>query len=146
MMDRVTELVIEQACAKLVNQFAVFNDMGRFHELVDLFIEDGRYARPIAPEVFIVGKTDILVSFEARSKDRVGRHLISNIIIDVLSPTTAKGVCYVALYSGTLDHKAEKFGLQAQPSQFIGEYQDDFVLTAQGWKFAQRKGYITFTT
>lgn len=145
-MDKVIEAGIEHACAKLMNQFAVFNDMGRFDELVELFVEEGRYARPIAPDAFIVGKADILASFEARPKDRVGRHLISNIIIDVLSPTTAKGVCYVALYSGTLDQKAAKFGLQAQASQFIGEYQDDFVLTAQGWKFAQRKGNITFTT
>lgn len=145
-MDNTNNLNIEQACIKLVNQFAVFNDSSRFAELMDLFIADARYARPIAPDVFIVGKADILASFEARPKERVGRHLMTNIIIDVLGPTSAKGICYVTLYSGTEGQKAEKFGLQAQASQFIGEYHDEFVLTDQGWKFSQRGGNIIFST
>jgi hypothetical protein len=93
-----------------------------------------------------MGRHDILSSFEARPSERVGRHLITNIVIDVLDSSTAKGICYAALYSGTAGVMAEKFGLQAQASQFIGEYEDDFVLTDQGWKFAQRKGRIIFST
>lgn len=145
-MDRLHVLDIELACTRLINQFALFNDSGRFRELVDLFTADGCYARPIAPEAFIVGKADILASFVARPQDRVGRHLITNIVIDVLDSARATGFCYVTLYSGTTAHKAEKFGLQAQSSQFIGEYADQFVLTADGWKFAERKGCIIFTT
>jgi hypothetical protein len=145
-MDRQTVIDIELACTRLVNQFAVFNDAGRFAELVALFTEDGRYARPIAPGQFIVGRPDILASFEARPKDRVGRHLITNVIIDVHDATHATGFCYVTLYSGSTEHKAEKFGLQAQSSQFVGEYADEFVLTPDGWKFEERKGCIIFTT
>ena len=145
-MDRLQVLDIEQACTRLINQFAVCNDAGRFNELVDLFTADGRYARPIAPEVFITGRADILASFEARPQDRVGRHLITNIVIDVLDSTHARGFCYATLYSGSSGHKAEKFGLQAQASQFIGEYADRFELTPQGWKFVERKGCIIFTT
>lgn len=145
-MDRMKVLDIEQACQRLVNEFAVFNDAGRFQELVELFTDDARYARPIAPDAFIVGKADILASFEARPKERVGRHLITNVIIDVQDEMNASGFCYVTLYSGSTEHKAEKFGLQAQASQFIGEYRDRFVCTPQGWKFAERKGCIIFTT
>jgi hypothetical protein len=145
-MDPLTILAIELACTRLVNQFAVFNDAAQFHELAELFTPDARYARPIAPEIFIEGRADILTSFEARPKDRIGRHLITNVIIDVESPTRASGFCYVTLYSGSSEHKAEKFGLQAQASQFIGEYRDRFVLTATGWKFSERKGCIIFTT
>jgi hypothetical protein len=145
-MDRLHLLEIEQACTRLINQFAVFNDSGRFEDLVALFTTDGRYARPIAPEAFIVGKAEILASFVARPQDRIGRHLITNVVIDVLDTTRATGFCYVTLYSGNTAHKAEKFGLQAQSSQFIGEYADQFVLTPDGWKFAERKGCIIFTT
>jgi hypothetical protein len=145
-MDRMQFLEIELACTRLINQFAVFNDAGRFQELVELFTPDARYARPIAPDAFITGKADILASFEARPQDRVGRHLITNVLIDVQDATRATGFCYVTLYSGNTAHKAEKFGLQAQSSQFIGEYADRFVLTPQGWKFAERKGCIIFTT
>lgn len=145
-MDRSQVIDIELACTRLINQFAVFNDAGRFQELVELFSGDGRYARPIAPDAFIVGRADILASFEARPADRVGRHLITNVVIDVQDPERATGFCYVTLYSGNIAQKAEKFGLQAQASQFIGEYADQFILTQQGWKFAERKGCIIFTT
>jgi len=145
-MDQLQALYIEHACTRLINQFAVFNDAGRFQELVQLFSPEGRYARPIAPDAFIVGRADILASFEARPQDRVGRHLITNVVINVLDASHANGFCYVTLYSGSTAHKAEKFGLQAQASQFIGEYADQFVLTSDGWKFAERKGCIIFTT
>ena len=32
-MDNLQRVAIEQACAKLMNQFAVFNDHGRFADL-----------------------------------------------------------------------------------------------------------------
>lgn len=145
-VDSLQRLVIEHACARLMNQFAVLNDSGRFGELAELFVEDAKYARPIAPDAWIEGRAAIQASFEARPKERVGRHLISNIVVDVLSPERATGVCYALLYSGSVDKPAEKFGLQAVPPQLVGEYYDEFVLTPDGWKFAVRKGRIIFSS
>jgi hypothetical protein len=144
-MESVARLCIEHACARLMNQFAILNDAGRFVELADLFTGDAKYARPIAPDAMIEGRANILVTFESRPKERVGRHLISNIVIDVQSPERATGTCYVALFSGMVDKPAEKFGLQAIPPQLVGEYHDEFVLTPQGWKFSVRKGRIIFS-
>lgn len=144
-MDRSRILDIEAACTRLINQFAVYNDAGRFHDLVELFVEGGRYARPIAPDVCIVGKPEILASFEARPQERVGRHLITNVLIEVHDERSASGFCYVTLYSGNSNHKAERFGLQAEAVQYIGEYRDSFVLTDTGWKFSERQGCIIFT-
>lgn len=144
-MDTVQRLVIEQACSRLMNQFAMLNDSGRFADLAALFTDNASYARPIAPDVIIEGRANIQATFEARPKERVGRHFISNIVIDVQSPERATGVCYALLFSGHIDKPAEKFGLQAQPPQLIGEYYDEFVLTADGWKFQQRKGRIIFS-
>lgn len=138
-------LAIEQACTRLINQFAVFNDQARFIELADLFTDDAQYARPIAPDVLITGRANILATFEARPKERVGRHIISNIVIDVQGPGRATGVCYALLYSGSIDKPAEKFGLQAIPPQLVGEFHDEFVLTPAGWRFQVRKGRIIFS-
>ncbi len=137
---------IELACSKLCNQFAVFNDAGRHDELVELFIEEGLYARPLDPENFVRGRAPILAAFKARPKDKVFRHLITNIVIDVLGENTAKGLCYVTLFSGSTDNPAEKLDFKANPSVLIGEYHDDFVLTDQGWRFAKRAGRLIFTT
>ncbi|HTQ99191.1 MAG TPA: nuclear transport factor 2 family protein [Candidatus Acidoferrum sp.] len=138
-------LLIEQACTRLMNEFAVFNDQGRFADLAELFIDDAVYARPIMPDTLIQGHANIRAAFESRPKERVGRHLITNILIDVQAPDRAIGSCYALLFSGAIDKPAEKFGLQAVPPQLVGEYHDEFVLTPHGWKFSQRKGRIIFS-
>ena len=144
-MTEAERIAIEHACTRLMNQFAILNDSGRFAELAELFTEDARYARPIAPDALIEGRDSIRATFEARPKERVGRHFISNIVIDVHSTVRASGMCYVSLFSGSIDKPAEKFGLQAIPPQLVGEYHDEFVLTDAGWKFQLRKGRIIFS-
>jgi hypothetical protein len=137
---------IELACSKLCNQFAVFNDAGNHEDLVALFTEDGRYARPTDPENFVTGHTAILAAFKARPRDKVTRHLITNIVVNVTGAKTAQGLCYVTLFTGSTSSPAEKFGFKANPSVLIGEYHDQFVLIESGWKFSQRVGRLILTT
>lgn len=137
---------IELACSKLCNQFAVFNDAGNYNDLAALFIEEGRYARPTDPDNFVSGRAAILAAFKARPKDKITRHLISNIVVTVTSPTTAQGLCYVTLFNGSTSNPAEKFGFKANSAVLIGEYHDEFVLTEAGWKFSQRGGRLVLTT
>lgn len=137
---------IEFACTKLVNQFALYSDTGRYDELAALFTEDGRYARPTDPTNFISGHADLLSSFKARPKGKLTRHLVTNIVIDVTSPTTAKGISYVTQYAGSTDNPAPAHGWRANPAQLVGEYSDDYVLTEAGWKIRQRVGRVVFTT
>lgn len=139
-------LAIEQACAAVFNRFSVLNDAGRHEEMVQLFTEDARFARPTDPDNYTEGRDQILAAFQARPKDRVTRHLITNIVIDVVDETTAKGQCYSTLYAGSPDKPAENLGLQANPEQFIGEFFADFRLTDEGWKISSQTGNITFTT
>jgi hypothetical protein len=137
---------IELACSKLCNQFAVFNDAGSHEELVALFTEDGRYARPTDPDNFVSGRAAILAAFKARPKDRITRHLITNIVVNVTGVKTAQGICYVTLFNGSTANPAEKSGFKANAAVLIGEYRDEFVLTATGWKFSQRVGRLSLTT
>ena len=137
---------IELACSKLCNQFAVFNDAGSHEALVALFTEDGRYARPTDPDNFVSGRAAILAAFIARPKDKITRHLITNIVVNVTGAKTAQGLCYVTLFNGSTANPAERFGFKANPSVLIGEYHDEFVLTESGWKFSQRVGRLILTT
>lgn len=146
MMNSTAAQAIEQACSRLINQFAVFNDASRHDELVQLFVENGSYARPTDPDNFVQGRAAILAAFKARPADKITRHLITNIVVDVHSTERATAICYVTLYAGTTTKPAEKHGYIANASQLVGEYQDEFVLTAAGWKFSKRGGRLIFST
>jgi hypothetical protein len=137
---------IELACSKLCSQFAVFNDAGNHEDLVALFTEDGRYARPTDPDNFVGGRAAILAAFKARPKDKITRHLITNTIVNVTGAKTAHGLCYVTLFHGSTANPAEKFGFKANAAVLIGEYHDEFSLTGSGWKFSQRAGRLILTT
>lgn len=137
---------IELACMRLVNQFAVYSDQARYDELAALFTSDGRYARPTDPANVIEGHAKLLASFRARPQDKLTRHLVTNVLIDVTSPTTAKGLSYVTQYAGSTDKPAATLGWQANAAQLVGEYSDEYVLTPAGWKIRQRSGKLIFTT
>ena len=145
-MNDMERALAEQACMKLVNRFANLNDAMRYEELAGLFVEDGSFARPTDPDNFTEGRAAILEAFQARPKEKITRHVISNIEVDITSESTAKSRCYAVLYTGSADKPAQKFGLEASASQFIGEFYDDFVKTDEGWKFKRRSGRIIFTT
>ena len=137
---------IEAACTKLVNLYYQFNDNRKFKAASELFTEDGALARPTDPENFTTGKANILAAWESRPNDRIARHVISNIIIDVVDAEHAKGSCYATLFMAPVDAEKAKFGVKANPSQLMGEFDLDFSLTDDGWKIARTTGRIIFTT
>lgn len=81
----------------------------------------------------------------ARPRDRVVRHIITNVVIDVLDEHSAKGICYALQYTGDVNDPAEKYGIRAHDRQFVGEFHDEFELTSSGWEFSKRSGRIIFT-
>lgn len=144
-MEESQKTCVIQACSQLVIRFANLIDAMRYEELVEMFTEQGSFTRPTEPDKVISGRKAILEAFQARPKDVVTCHLISNIEIDVLSPDEAVGRCYILLYTANAANKAEKFGLQASPGQFIGEFDDTFVREEDAWRFDKRRGKVLFT-
>nr|WP_246343968.1 nuclear transport factor 2 family protein [Sphingobium jiangsuense] len=123
-------LLIEQQCARLVALYANLNDAARWEEVAALYAEDGRMARPTAPDDWIEGREAILAAFTARPP-RTTRHFCSNIVIDVLSEDEAVGESAMLLF--TVDNASK-----------AGSFHDRFVRTGEGWRFAERRGSLTF--
>ncbi|MGN7931767.1 nuclear transport factor 2 family protein [Sphingopyxis sp. 22461] len=121
---------IAQDCARLVAQYANLNDAGDWCGLSDLYTADGRMARPSAPDIWIEGRDAILAAFQERP-GRKGRHLCTNVVIDVIDETDARGECAVALFT---EGAAPK----------LGSFHDRFVRTAGGWKFGERRGSLAY--
>ncbi|MEN2787314.1 nuclear transport factor 2 family protein [Sphingomonas qilianensis] len=122
---------IEWDCTRLVSHYALLNDAARWVEASALFLADGRLARPSAPDAPIVGREAILAAFLARPP-RVTRHVCSNIVIDVIGPDAARGESAMLLFTST----------DAPP--LVGGFIDRFARTAEGWRFAERRGTLSF--
>ena len=129
-MTEQERLVIEHACAKLVARYANLNDAARWEDVADLYAPDGRMTRPTAPDDWIEGRSAILAAFLARPA-RTTRHVCSNIVIDVVDDTQATGEAAMLLFTGDGPPK-------------VGSFHDRFVLTQAGWRFAERRGSLTF--
>jgi hypothetical protein len=137
---------IEQACNKLINLYYHYNDQGDFKAVSELFTENGSFARPTDPENFTTGKQNILAAYEKRPRDRIARHVISNIIINVIDEEHATGTCYATLFMAPIDAEKATFGVKANPSQLVGEFELEFELTSDGWRISRQTGRVIFTT
>ncbi|HWW64148.1 MAG TPA: nuclear transport factor 2 family protein [Sphingomonadaceae bacterium] len=136
-MDDLKRLAIEQACRRLVLEFAKFNDDWDHERLAALFVEDCEFARPLDPEYPYFGRDKVHAIFRDR-KARLTRHVMTNILIDVVSEDEARGNSYVTMLSSphTEDPPYEGEGI------FVGAFDDVFVRTPDGWKFKSRRGNV----
>ena len=121
---------IEHDCARLIALYANLNDEARWDEVAALYAEDGVMVRPTAPDAPTEGRAAILAAFKARPP-RTTRHVCSNVVIDVEGPDTARGVSTMLLFTGA-------------GAPLVGAFHDRFVLTAEGWRYAERRGSLTF--
>jgi hypothetical protein len=121
---------IEQDCARLVALYANLNDAARWEDVAALYAEDGRMARPTAPDDWIAGRDAILTAFRSRPA-RTTRHVCSNVVIDVLDESHASGESAMLLFTG-----------EGAPK--VGSFHDRFVRVQGEWRFAERRGSLIF--
>lgn len=121
---------VEHDCARLIALYANLNDEARWDDVAALYAEDGVMIRPTAPDQPVVGREAILAAFKARPP-RTTRHVCSNVVIDVEGPATARGTSAMLLFTG-------------EGPPLVGSFHDRFCLTAGGWRFAERRGSLTF--
>jgi hypothetical protein len=121
---------IEADCGRLIALYANLNDAARWEELAALYAEDGLMTRPTAPDAPILGRAAILAAFQGRPP-RQTRHLCANVVIEVLSPSEARGESAMVLF-------------QPEGQPLAGSFHDRFVLTAEGWRFAERRGSLAW--
>lgn len=133
---------IEWECTRLINLYVNLNDEGRWEELAALYAEDGLMTRPTAPDAPIVGRAALLESFRSRPP-RVSRHVCANIVVDVDGPSEARGFSTILLFTGRSDPEGGR-AIRDEGPPLVGTYRDRFVLTGEGWRFAERHGSLTF--
>ena len=140
-LSDIERAVIEWRCAQLVNQFALLNDANDYEALVQLFTEDGVFARPTIPDQPMVGRQVILEQFRKRPP-RTIRHLMANTVVTAQSAERATGVCYMILYAGPALAEGEKGPPVTDSAPLIGAFEDEFVKVGGEWLFAKRQGSL----
>jgi hypothetical protein len=124
------ELVAREAIRETVAAYAHCADSGRFADFAALFAVDG--ALEVRGEAPLQGRAAIRAYLEGVG-EQLGqattvptiRHHVSNLTIEVMSPTEARGACYfLAVTEHGVDH--------------WGRYRDRYVPEGDRWLFAHR--------
>ena len=131
--DKVRAITID--CTQLVYRAMHHTDAARWEDLIALYAENGKLARPTDPDNPIVGRVNILASLRARPP-LTTRHLISNVVVEVQSETAAHITSTVVRFSGPvktmLPTRADKI--------LVGTFVDEVALIDGEWRFVSRGG------
>jgi ketosteroid isomerase-like protein len=123
-------LLAERDIARMIVAYAAATDLGDWDAVAAMYAEDGRMSRPTAPDDFIAGREAILAAFRARPA-RASRHVVANVQVDV-SEDAATASSQLLLFTA------------AASAPLVGSYHDRLVQTADGWRFAERRGSLAF--
>ena len=90
------------------------------------------------------GRAEITAAFNQRQGNvaRISRHVCCNLLIDVIDENSATGVVYLTLYRH--DGEAGRRSAPSDVPEVVGEYRDQFVRTAEGWRFKRRDVGVSF--
>lgn len=140
-MDATERMLIERECERLVTLYCHYVDHGEAARIADLFTKDGVWSGPGAR---MEGEDQVRKGFQARqdNKARMSRHVCNNLLVDVIDEDHATGTVYLTLYRH--DGDEDRSFSPIEGPALVGEYQDRFVRTAEGWRFAERVTTASF--
>jgi len=132
---------IEQDCRDLITALVHHYDHGAAEQAADLFVPDGLWVKSQVP---YRGREAIIGSFAAQPASLVLRHFTSNILVNVHDEQNASAVTYYLAFVGRRDETRPDAEIPLELPGSLGEWNDTFVATADGWRFARREGRRIF--
>ena len=133
-MDLIEQLNIERACEKLSIDYGRHVDFSEYDAVADLFTVDALLDAG-AP---LQGQENIRKGFFKRSPKLRSRHILTNISIEVINDSLAKGISYLSLYRHIGEESLSKDVIEFDGPAAIGHYSDEFRRVAGVWKIQSR--------
>ena len=130
-------LLVQQACQDTVIATARAVDAQDHAALAQLFTPDGILVRPDGQEA--QGRAAIEAAYAARDPDRMTLHLLTNFRVEPLGHGAARASCAVLLRTSRHSAEGGPRGRPADAAQLLGEFQDELVLTPEGWRIRRRE-------
>lgn len=134
-MDDDQRYSIEAACQRLIVRLTHLVDNHCPVEAADLFVTDGVWVRGGRT---YRGREEIIASFQGSERARI-RHVVSNTILDVSSPSTATSISYYILFRHDGQDEQVRQPMPMQLPFSMGEWHDRFVFDGDRWRFAARE-------
>jgi len=140
-LSALERIEIERACERIVHAYSRALDLGDLSGAADFFAVNGSMSRPMAPDQVIEGRESIRASLLTRPKTLLTKHLATNVMIDVESRDSARGLSYLTMISCTPPPDA-KAPFVSQGPIWFGEFKDRYVRENGVWRFLERRGSI----
>lgn len=131
---------IRAECERLSTAYAVYLDLHRYADFAALFGESG----VLAVGGQLQGQDAIAAAMAQRSDKLRSRHVLTNVLIDVLDAEHATGITYLTLYRYFGDASLVAGPISPFKPAAVGHYTDTFTLTQDGWRFATRELSFAF--
>lgn len=139
-MEQNIQREIESACQALSIAYARAIDFRDYDAFIELFTDDAE----LDAGQLLTGKAEIRAAIAQRPDDLKSRHVITNIFIDVLSTTQARGISYLTLYRHVGPESLTGTPIDLQGVAAVGHYEDRFEKTEDGWRIRRRKLHLAF--
>jgi len=133
-------IAAEHDCMKLMVGYCVHADHGDAAAFADLFAEDGAWVQGSGQEVR--GRDALRTYINGRSPRVFTRHVVTNMLVDVVSDQAAVGVAYAVVFRDR-DHSGPGPAAMRAPEAVV-EYRDEFRRTPEGWRILRRQSIPAF--
>ena len=133
-MNRDQERAIEWDCTKVLTEFYIYIDAGRYEEAVKMYTEDGYWT---AGDLETHGRDAICESMRKGMPSKHIQHMVQNIVVNVVDEDHADAVLYATVYR---QEKTDMLPttLSSFSPWFTGRQDNKMVRTSDGWKMAHK--------
>jgi len=126
------DVTCKSACHDLMMNLGWALDRNASGEGAELFADGGGIMPPVGDKL----ETDVRSFLAKRSADITTHHIVTNVVIRQIDPTTAEGRAYVMVYRAPTKPDALPRPLPQSP-QGAGLWLAQFRKTAQGWRISR---------
>jgi hypothetical protein len=139
-LDEIQTMLAERACERLMYLYAQAVDFGEASKIADLFTEEGVWLGADGRGMNGRGEIHAAMSRRQGLTRRQSRHVITNVLVNIESPTSANGVAYLQNYRHDSDTGIAEKPAPAAPPKFVGEYHLKFARVDDTWLIEHLRG------
>jgi hypothetical protein len=140
-MNDLERMLAEHQCSKLMTLYCHYLDHPDPDGFAGIWAEDGMY-KPAALREPMYGRQAIRDWMAAYPRNRLGRHVTTNQLVQVVDEDHATGRSYAVVFREP-EPREGVLSSQVVPRSVV-EYFDEFRRTDEGWRIAERYYQVQF--